>query len=354
MIEFEVLNGAGGFVGQPFPGQCRVDLQWNGVSTAALTFDDDSEYWSMFGDDARVRVHRGDEILLSGSLSKKRGSGPAGSGTVVFDDDFADVKNLGWPNPTAAITAQTAEFARYTGPVETVVKAAAAGLSSRLGYGWTIPASTGLGASVRVEMRMHPLYDRLVELVKAERLTWSLVDGVMDVKRGTVHTNTLTLDSGLIESYDWEYTAPTVTRVIVGDGGSGASRTFGRFIDTAREAQWARIREVFKDASTSTGQPLGTDAAETLASGAPGASVSVDLNEGDWFQYGTYHLGDIIPLDLGSLQTTDVISSITFTDDAENGEIVKPHIGTLEVSKEGQLLAAIGKMARGLRDQGRR
>jgi hypothetical protein len=356
MIEFEFLDGARAFRRQPYPARCVVDLLWNDVSTATLTFDDDSDVWDVLDDDTRVRVHRSDEVLMTGALSKKGGKGPVGQGTIVFADDFADLKNLGWPNPAAAITAQTAEFARYTGPVETVVKAVAAGLSARLGYGWTIPPSTGLGSprTVRAEFRMHPLFDRLVELVKAERLTWSLIDGVMDVTRGKTHTNQLTVDSGLIESYEWEYTAPTATRVIVGDGESGTSRTFGRFIDTAREAQWKRIREVFKDAGTSTGQDLATDAAEVLASGAPTAAVSVDLNEGEWFQYGEYHLGDLVPLKLGSLETTDVISQVTFTDDPENGETVKPHIGTLQVSQEGQLMAAISKMARGLRAQGRR
>jgi hypothetical protein len=352
--EFEVTDSTGGFIAQPYPTAVRTELLWNGMPKTVLTFDDDDPFWGKLADDSYIRVHRGDEVLMTGMFAKKGGTGPQGSASVEFWGDFQWFQALGWPKPAAAIGAQTDEYARYTGPTETVVKAACAALSTRLGLGWSIPATTGLGSTQRVEFRFHPLVDKLVPILTADRLMWSIKDGVVDVTEGALFDRTLTEESGLIESFEWEYNAPTATRTVVGGGGEGVARVFAEFTDSALEAQWGRKVEVFKDSRMADGEPLDPDAAEVLAANAPRASVSIDLQEGKWFRYGAYHLGDRIPIHVGSLETTEVVSRIVFEETAEDGEIVKPHIGTLETSTDARMRAAIGRLARGLRDQGRR
>lgn len=350
MNEFEILDGSGEFVSQPHPNRSRVELVWNGVGRAELTFDDDALALSNIGDDSKVRVHRDGEVLMTGRLASRNGTGPVGATTVVFEDDFAEFKNLGWQNPTAAITSQTSEYARYAGATETVVKTVCAALSTRMGFGWTIPTTTGLGSTQRVEFRMHPLTDKLVELVKADKLTWSLRDGVVDVTEGALFPGVLTVDSGVIESYQWSQQAPTATRVVVGGSDSSTSRTFGVVVDEDREDAWGRKVEVFRSASLADGESLSVPGVEALQEAGPVASVSVDLIEAAWFQYGMYRLGDLVQLKLGGLETTDVISRIVFEDGPEMGEVVKPHIGTLETG----MRAVVNKLARGLRDAGRR
>jgi hypothetical protein len=354
MNEFEILDGAGGFVAQPHPNRSRVELVWNGVSTVELTFDDDSDALAAFTDDARVRVHRDGEVLLTGKVDTFQGTGPVGSTTVVFKSDFADLGNLGWQNPTQEITDQSSEYARFTGPTETVVKSVCALLSDRLGYGWVVPPSTGLGSEQRVEFRMHPLTDKLLDMVKADLLTWSLVDGVLDVTEGALFDSTLTVDSGVIESFQWSRKAPTATRVVVGGSDASTSREFGLVVDEAREARWGRVVEVFRSASLADGESLLVPGVDALKETGPVTSVSVNLIEASWFRYGIYRLGDRVRLRLGPLETTDVISRVVFEDGPDIDEVVTPHIGTLETSTEGQLAAAVGKLARGLRDVGRR
>jgi hypothetical protein len=353
--EFEVTSGSS-FIAQPYPLQVRTELAWNGLSKTIMTFDDDDKWLRKIEDhdDARVRVRRDDEILMTGWFAKRGGTGPQGTTTVEFWDDFADVAGLGWPNPAAAISAQTDEYARYTGPTETVVKAACAALSARLGHGWTIPATTGLGSPQRVELRFHPLLDKLVPLVVADRLMWTVKDGVVDVVEGALFDRTLTAESGLIEHYEWEYNAPTATRAVVGGSGEGVARAFEEYVDATLETQWGRPVEVFKDSRMADGEPLEPDAVETLAANAPRASVSIDLQEGRWFKYGAYRLGDRIPIKIGALETTDVVSRIVFEETAEGGELITPHIGTLETSTDARMRSAIGRISRGLRDQGRR
>lgn len=353
MNEFEIRN-PGGFVAQPHPNRSLVELKWNDVSTCELTFDDDSDMLALIEPNSRVRVHRDGEILMTGRYAGRGGRGPKGSTTVRFEDDFAWFRNLGWQNPTAPITGQTAEFARYTGPVETVVKAVCASLSTRLGLGWSIPPSTGLGPESTVEFRMHPAVDKLVELVKADRLTWTLKNGVLNVTRGAVFPGVLTPDSGVIEAYEWSETAPTATRVVLGGSGESTSRDFGLVIDAARELEYGRIVEIYRSASMSEGTSLATVGAEALKETGPAVSVSVDLIEAAWFQYGMYRIGDLVNLKIGALETTDVISRVTFEDSPEAGEVVKPHIGTLETNTQQQLIAAVRKLARGARDAGRR
>ena len=352
MLEFIVTTSAGVFRQVAVPKRAHVELLWNQVSFAELTFDDDDKVWADLKPGARVRILFDDVQVMAGPLVKRAGAGPIGDVTATIEDDFRLFRNLGWQKPSAAIGSQTDEYKRYTGPTETVVKAAAADLSARLGLGWTIPATTGLGSAQRVEFRMHPLVDKLVPLLDADRLTWSITNKTVDVTAGSLFPRILTAESGVLADYTWSETAPEVTRVIVGGEGEGTARLFQRYIDAPRESTWGFIAEVFRDSRMAQGiTDLSPDAAETLAEGAPRVTIAGELNETAFFRFGTYHVGDRVRVQVDGLDVTEPIRSVVIDDSPDNGLTVVPSIGSLEYTADTALGAHVSALAQSVRDQ---
>lgn len=357
MLEFIVDSSAGQFQKVATPKEAHVELVHNAISIADLTFDDDDVALDPLGSDgARVRVLFDGVQRMAGFVDSASGSGPAGSTVVRVVDDFEQFSLLGWPKPAAALTAQSDEYRRYSDDVETVVKLACTELSARLGLGWTVAASTGLGENVRVEFRFHPLADKLVPLLNAEKLRWTLVNGVVDVKLGALFPRTLTLDTGVIGDYTWARKRPTATRVVVGGSGDGVARTFRGYVDNDREDDFGVIREVFKDSRMADGiTDLQPDADEVLAQQGPQVSFNANLTETSWFKFGTaYDVGDRVHIQVPQVELTDVISKVTIDDTPDRGLVVVPTIGAVEKSSNAQLIKMIAAMARGVRDAEKR
>lgn len=355
MIEFAVYDKGGSFRRRATPLRSHTELLWNRVSTAELAFDDDDRVWADLQPGARVRAYWDGEEVLRGPLRRRSGTGPTGTITATIHDDFRLFSNLGWPKPASAITAQTDEYRTYTGPTETVVKTACAELSARLGLGWVIPPSTGAGRPQRVEMRFHPLTDKLVPILEADLLTWSIRDRTVDVKLGDLFPRILTPESGVLTDYQWTETAPEATRVVVGGGGQGVERVLRQYIDSALEAEFADIVEVFKD-SRMAGDvtDLKPDADQVLADGAPRASVKSTLAENSWFRFGEYRVGSRVTVNVGPVTVTDVIRSVVINDSADEGVRVTPSLGEVDDTAEKQLRRQLVRLSRALRDQGRR
>src|SRR5690606_22549856 len=142
----------------------HVELLNNRTSFGELTFDDDDAVLSHVVNGSRVVVLVDGVTEIAGPAASRIGYGPGGSGTWRVEDDFRLFRNIVWPDSSAAIGSQP-EYRRFTGPTETVAKAAAADLNALYGFGWTVTPSTGLGASQRVEFRFHPLVDKIVPLL---------------------------------------------------------------------------------------------------------------------------------------------------------------------------------------------
>jgi hypothetical protein len=275
--------------------------------------------------------------------------------TLSVEDDFRLFRNIIWPNSAQAIGSQSSEYRRFTGPTETVAKAAAADLSALLGLGWTVTPSTGLGSSQRVEFRFHPLVDKIVPLLNADGLTLTLRGGVVDVKAGTLFPRVLTVDSGVIGDYSWSITAPSATRVVVGGEGEGVERTLQQFTNTAREAEWGFKSAVFKDSRMAQGvSDLSPDGAEALAEGAGVASVTADLVETSWFRFGTYKVGDRVQVQIGPVEATETITQVVIDETPENGLTVVPHLGEIEDDGDSRLAGDVARLQARIRDLGRR
>lgn len=355
MIELILESRARTFVRNLTPKSLHAELLRNQVGFCELTFDDDSDDLDKIEAGSRVVLLRDGVPKLAGPIVQQSGSKSGGDVVVRAEDDFRVFRNLGWPNPSAAIDAQTSEYRRYTGPTETVVKQAIAELNTMLSLGLTVVPSIGLGADQRVEIRFHPLVDKLVPLLDAGNLCLTVSDGgIVDVHEGTLFPRTLTPDSGVLGDYKWTTTAPLNTRVVVGGEGEGTERLFQQFIDADRENEWGFIAAVFKDSRMAQGvTDLSPDGAEALAEGAPTVAITTDLLENSWFRWGLYELGDRLRVELGAIQSTEAITQIVIDDTADNGLTVVPHLGQID-DEDAHTASDISRLNARIRDQGRR
>lgn len=364
-LRFIVTDKAHQYQGTVFAKRAEVELGWNRTSRCEFTVDDDHRLLpALVADGARVRVMLDGVQEMAGLVENVGGSFPQGEVKVTAFSDFQMLYYaLAWPKPAAAIGSQTDEYRKYSGVSETVAKLAISEANTRLSLGWTIPATAGLGTSTRVETRFHPLPDRILEPLIADRLQLRVDRDeagavTVDVTEGTEYTTPITLVSGLLVGGSWSREAPTVTRVIVGGTGEGTARELAEYTagGAALETAWGITREVFKDArSSEAGADLSTDATKAFAEGATKASLSATLSESSWWRYRNgYVLGDIVTVDVGTVQVAEVISTVLIEDDDKNGLRITPSIGEVADSTEKRFVRQVAGLARGIRDQGRK
>jgi len=352
VLDFALFDKHGAYDRMITPNTSHTELLGNEVSFAELVFDDDDAVWSDLTNGSRVRGMWGDDLAIHGPVVSRAGASSSRTSTLRVEDRWRAFRNLGWQNPDRPISSQISDYKRYTGSTETVVKNACRDLSDRLGLGWTIAPDKGLGVDSRVEFRMHPLVDKLVPLLNAQRLTLTLRDGVVDVHQGQTFPRVLTPDDGVLGDYEWKITYPTATRVIVGGEGEGVERLFQQFVDVDRETEWADIVEVVKDSRMAQGvTDLSGDGAEALTEGNAQVSFTADLNENAWFRFGEYAVGDQVSIDAGGIQATEVISRVVIDHTPDQGVVVTPHIGSIEDDVDSRIAQQIARLARARRDQ---
>lgn len=362
-IRFVVTDKAHAYKGTIIANDSTVTLSWNQASVAEFTIDDDHRMLEhLAAEGARVRVLVDGVQEMAGPVEGLRGTFPTGAVTVTVRDDFLQLAYaLAWAKPTAAIGAQDQEYRRYTGVSETVAKTAISEASARLGLGWSVIATGGKGTATRVDTRFHPLADKILDGLIKDRLRLTVVRNSagavsVDVTSGSVFSRTLTLESGVLDGGEWSLQVPTVTRVVVGGAGEGTARQLGQYVDAARESAYGFKREVFRDARNSeAGQDLSEDAAVSFEEGAAKVSVRCELAESSWFRYrDQYLVGDVVTVQVGPVTVTDVIRQVVIRETQTDGVTVVPSVGDVADSTDKKLAAAVGRLARGVRDQGRR
>lgn len=311
---------------------------------------------------ARARVFFRGEERFRGPVQETPGEGPDGTITARVE---GDLRNLwawhGRQVPSVPIGNQFQDYRTYTGPAETVFKTALAENFTRLGVPWTVAPDLGRGSTVRTQFRMHPLADKLIPLLDMNNLTVTLTYTstrvVVDVREPDTVPGVLTLDTGIPDSYTYTREAPTMTRVVVGGRGEGVEREFIEVIYPDREAEWGVIREGFVDGrNTEEGADLTIDAHQALAEGAARVGVNTVLVETDRFMYGTtFQVGDLVSVDVAPVKTLQRIG-VGISETTDNGVIVTPRIGDLEATEDNdaRLWRQVARLARGIRDQGRR
>lgn len=313
---------------------------------------------------ARVRIKYNGEVQMTGPVRLRQGAGPDPNRELTFEvqDDFRIMHNfLGWPVPTAAITAQnTAEYYTITGPAETVVKdVVSKNIVPRAPFPVTVAADLARGSTIEATFRMHPLYDRLFPSVDHAGIGVSVVHVgaglLVDTYVPRIYPTKLTDRSRVIRKWSFSGAAPEVTAGVVGGQGEGVLRTFGAFEDAAREALWGDRIEVFRDArDTGDGEVQDLRGLDTLAEGAATGTIEVQLAESGTFHYGGpkgVRVGDLVTASVGgSVTVTDVIREVTIEWTRENGRQIRATIGPKDDPME-TVLKAIAALGRSLRRQ---
>lgn len=253
----------------PIRGLLKADVsfRWNqaGTATFAVRSTDRRipdlrtpgcraviEYWA-------DRDDTDPTLAMSGLVSVENGAPRTGQQTAItftLEDDWVEVFQglIGWVRPDKSIDKQGDDeeaFYEAEGPAETVAKTIIGLNKTRAGLNLTVPASAGRGDDISVQIRFHPLVDRLFPAVDEAGIGLQVLQQgagrVLLTHVQTAYPEVLTDATG--EVIDGEYTlsAPTVTRIVAGAAGKKDQRIFRTYVDSARETQWGMRREEFLD-----------------------------------------------------------------------------------------------------------
>jgi hypothetical protein len=312
---------------------------------------------------ARAVIEYEGEHLLSGPVRAKAGKGPALNGSITFTvpDDFRLLHRvLGWPVPTAAVTAQSSEYDVIAGPAETVLKEAVqSNAVTRLGEPVTVGPDLGRGADINVSLRFHPLADLLIPAIDAAGIGVTVRQSgaglLVECYEPQLHPRTLTEAGGVVTEWAWSTAEAEATNVIVGGQGEGTARQFALYTDAALSTAIGERIEVFRDArDTADGDVLGQRAAETFAETAAKSGLSVKLAETSVFRYGGtggIRVGDRVRIEVGDgVLIEDTLRTVTLGWTRDAGVLVTPAIGDITDNTETAFAQALAKIAAGVRD----
>jgi len=368
-LKYVVYDKAGTFRRQFSGVRAEVEPMSNQTSTATLTLDDDhAALPALTARGARCSIEFRGHELFRGKVTRTPGTGPKGAVQIFIESDIRKLWHwYGWPVPGAAITAQTSEYRNYSGRAESVFKTALSENIARLGIPWTVAPTLGRGALIPtgspVSFRFHPLAEKLIPVLDNSDLVVvltydSLGRPTVDIREADTVQGVITLGSGVVDGYKFSVEAPTATRAIVGGRGEGVERELVTVVDSAREAEWGDIIETFVDSRNSdVGTNIAPYGTEALVEAAPRVGVALDIVETKKFQYlKQFREGDLAHVRLGPIDSLEQITSVSISEDPDDGVLVTPHIGSADVDAEIDvaLARAIGALARGQRDQGRR
>lgn len=350
------------YVGDPV--SLVVTPRFNETGTGALVVETDHHAMPhLLADGARFVIELRGAFLMSGKIHRREGQGPSVDGivTIYFKDDFRLLHNIvGWPVPTAGLTGQTVEYAKYTGNAETILKnAVQQQIVTRLGLPVTVAPNQNRGAIINggVSLRFHPLYERLFPAIEKAGLgvTFKQTGAsiVCDVYTPPVFAQQLTEESGVVQGWSWTNEDPTVTRVIAGGEGEGVARAFQLAADYDTEAAHRDILETFADARDADTSAILLDRAkEALAEGLPRSGFSIQLSETDNFQYGRNGLvvGAKVTVGIGLATRTDILREVTLSYTRDEGLKTTPTVGEITDSPDRTIAKFLARLKKGITD----
>jgi hypothetical protein len=351
------------------PSSLEAVIRWDQVSTLTMTLPlRHKRVPTLQADGARLLVLFRGEHLISGPIvadGLDSNGGKKDTYTVTVEDDWRVLKEIiGWPVPTAGITAQnTAEYRTYTGNAETIVKTAVTeNAVNRMGFpGLTVAPNLNRGATVPggVPFRFHSLTEQLFPAVTDAGIGVTVRQQgsslVLDVHEPEDLTTKLSVKGRTLKHVSMTRTRPTASRVIIGGQGEGTARKFRLLIDTSRESQYGMRAETFRDArDDNTDAVLDARGQETLKEHGPKNGVSITLAGSGIFQYGPggYHVGDRVPIEVTEdITIPEVIRECTLKWVSSTHADVEPAVGEITNQPERAMANRFAAMYRRLRNQ---
>ena len=306
----------------------------------------------------RITLDYHGQQIMSGPIGTRAGDGaPDGQLVLQVEDDWGILRDiLGWPDPSAALTAQP-EYDTVTGPAETVVKSLVSRNAARLGLPVTVAPDLGRGATITVKVRMDKLADKLFPAVDLAGIGVTVRQSgaglVVDCYTPATYPRKITPKSGVVTAWSWTTTSPATTRAVVGGQGDGAARVFRQVTDTAAESLWGVKREVFVDArDADTTALLDARGTTAVADGAAKTGLSLTLAETDTFRYGDQvTVGDKVTTQLvpGADPITDVLREAVLNWSRDTGFTATPIVGERTDDPSRSLARAVFSIGKRLR-----
>ena len=310
-----------------------------------------------------------DGVLISGDAED---DGPrvwsAGSGqdaypgtlTLAGGDDLAVVaEELAFPDPTQAVTSQTAAaYDARSGVAETVIKgyvsanvgstrAAARGdASAPNARVVTVATNQTRGSSVSFQARFDPLMDVVRTLAQASspQLGVRVTDPAggpitFDVYAPTDRSASVIFSRTRrnLRGYSVSRSAPTTTHVVVAGQGTGTARVFRERKDSSAANEWRRIRRTFVDQrQTNVTAELDAAGDEELARGRRSGALSATAVDTDRLRFGEHFtLGDIVSVELEpGVTISDRVTAATITVDADGIHPTQIQIGNPDLDPQ--------------------
>lgn len=350
------------FVGDPISLVVTPRFNETGTGTLVVEIDHHAMPYIM-ADGARIVLELRGDFLMSGKIHRREAQGPAIDGTmsVFFKDDFRLMHQiLGYPVPSAALTAQTVEYAKYTGHAETIVKnAVQANMVNRLGMDVVVAEDLGRGATVPdgVSLRFHPLYERMFPAIENAGIGVTFKQTgdkiVCDVFTPPPFPRTLTEASGVITTWSWASDDPTATHVVAGGQGDGKARVFRDVRNTALENAHHDVAELFRDArDADTTAVVSTRAQEGLDEAVARSGFAVQLSETEHFQYGKDGLvvGAEVTIGIGFVTRTDILREVTLSYTRDQGLVATPLVGNVSDSPDRTIANFLARLKKGVTD----
>ena len=276
------------------------------------------------------------------------------------DDTVILTERLAYPDPDEDdVTAQMFAFDTREDVAETVIKEyidanLVNGPVSRQVSNLTIQPDLGRGATVYGEARFNQLQELLFGLAQTGGVGYKIEQNGNDLEFQVYEPADLSalirldIDNGRLRTADYSYTAPTVTRAIVGGAGEAEERLFyeGTLAQsTNAETEWGRRIERFVDSrGTQETAEFEQNANEALIDeGKTKVALTVTPTDDGTMLFGNeWGLGDTLTVTAGAVNTTAVVYTVALSIQADGvylaAEVGKPLASDYETRLTQQTL----------------
>ena len=337
-LTVEVRNSSYARVGQITAGDlvgAKFVLRFNNVGTWEVMLRGDSPIAGLLrAGGAGLLVTGPVGIIISGPTTsatlKQTQDDPIGIWSISGVDDTVILnERLAYPTPaTADVTAQSSEYDTQSGVASTVIygyvnrNIGPSAPVARKITSLTLTADTAIGSTVGASARFESLGQIVRKLAQIDRLGFE----IMQVGSNLVFTVfqpqdlsasiRMDINNNRIQSSDYGYQAPQLTRAIVGGQGDGVARKFVEVTtsnSTAAESTWGRRIEQFVDGRSSNDTAELSDAGTSILNetGQTITALSVTPTDMDSMRYQVdWNLGDTISVVVGSDTVTQVVQEV--------------------------------------------
>lgn len=256
------------------------------------------------------------------------------------DDTVILNERLAYPDPVHAADAQTNEYDSRGGRNSTVIygfidrNIGPSAPVARKITNLTLTADTIFGSTVGIDARFESLGQIVRKLAQIDRLGFE----IMQVGTNLVFTvfqpqdlsASIRMDiaNNRLESSEYTYTAPTLTRAIVAGQGEGMDRTLIEVTtsnSTAAESTWGRRIEQFVDGRSSNDTANLTDVGTSILNenGFTISAISVTPTDIDTMRYQLdWNLGDTVAVVVNSDTITQIVQEVGISIESDGVRII--------------------------------